>query len=77
MVYLLRLVSHAAAPDPGVLELRYDLFVQAVAEVLDGGRVVVQHYRGTVVRDLALGLRGGGGNRQTDRPDDQTEGNNR
>jgi hypothetical protein len=46
----------ATSPDPGVLELRQDLFVDSVAEVFDGGRGGVQHHRGAVVRDLSLGL---------------------
>lgn len=54
--HLLRLVAHGGAPHPGVLELRDELLVQFVAEVLDGGRLVVQHHWRRVVGDLALGL---------------------
>jgi hypothetical protein len=54
--HLLRLMLDATSPDPGVLELRQDLFVDSVAEVFDGGRGGVQHHRGAVVRDLSLGL---------------------
>ena len=40
-IYLLRLVSDGGAPHPGILELRDQLFVQLVTEVLDTWRLVV------------------------------------
>lgn len=53
---LLRLVLHTATPDPGILELVQNLFVNSVAEVLDGGRGGVEDHRSTVIWDLSLGF---------------------
>jgi hypothetical protein len=55
-VYLLRLVLHTAPPDPGILELVQDLFVDSVTEVFDGGAGGVEDHRRAVVWDLSLGF---------------------
>lgn len=49
------------APHPGVLELGDELLVELVAEGLDAGGLVVQHYGCGVVGNLALGLSGESG----------------
>ncbi len=49
-------MAHRRAPNPGILELRDQLLVQLVTEVLDAGGLVVQHHGRRVVGDLALGL---------------------
>lgn len=54
--HTLGLVFDGGAPDPGVLELRHEAAVDAVAEVLHGRVVLVQDDGRGVVRDLALGL---------------------
>ena len=59
-VYLLRLMPHRAAPHPRVLELHHKLLVQAIAKVLCGWRVIMQHYRSREIshHSLRLGKRG-------------------
>jgi hypothetical protein len=49
-------VLHAAPPDPGILELVQNLFVDSITKVLDSGRSGVEDYGGAVVWDLPFGL---------------------
>lgn len=56
VLYFLGLVAHGGAPDPGILELRDELFVQFVAEVFHARRLVVKDDGRAVVGDLTLRL---------------------